>query len=320
MPWMAASQAGDLTFSAELARLTQRALQLSQKPRGEAAELLMPRPGLYVLRQYAPSAFEATIYEPMLCLVLQGRKEMLLGERTYRLGAGECALVSHDLPIVSRVREAPYLVVLLSVQVDVLRGLYEDVGALAAPSAAQALEVHRADVRLLDAVGRYLALTESEMDARVLAPMSLKEIHYRLLVSPLGHMLRNLLRHDSHASAIARSIALLRKDFRAPVVVKELARAVGMSVSSFHEHFKRVTAESPLQYQKGLRLLEARRLLLAGTATATAVAFEVGYESPTQFSREYTRKFGRPPSKELESVRTAGASPASRRGLRRTRR
>lgn len=260
--------------------------------------------GLWVLRQYAPSQFEATIYDPILCLILQGRKEMMFGDRTYRLGAGECALVSHDLPIVSRVREAPYLVVLLTVDVDVLRSLYGDVRELATEAEARALEVHRADGPLLDAVGRYLALAGSEMDARVLAPMLLREIHYRLLTSPLGHMLRSLIRHDSHASAIARAIALLRRDFRAPMVVEELARAVGMSVSSFHEHFRRITSSSPLQYQKGLRLLEARRLLVAGTATATTAAFEVGYESASQFSREYARKFGRPPSKDVASLRT----------------
>ncbi len=228
---------------------------------------------------------------------------MTFGERSYRLGAGECALVSHDLPIVSRVREAPYLVVLLNVEVDVLRSLYEDVGELVMQADAQALEVHRANARLLDAVGRYLALAESAVEARVLGPMLLKELHFRLLVSPLGHMLRSLLRHDSHASAIMRALTLLRRDFRAPMVVEKLARAVGMSVSSFHKHFKGVTSSSPLQYQKDLRLLEARRLLVAGTATVTTAAFEVGYESPTQFSREYARKFGRPPSKDVESAR-----------------
>ncbi len=315
---MSAKRASDVNFREELRRLNQRALQLVPPSSQKASQLLTPRRGLHVLRQYAPSEFESAIYEPVLCLILQGRKEIVFGGRTYRLGAGECALVSHDLPIVSRIREAPYLVVLLAVEVDVLRSLYEDVGELETQGEAQALQVHRADAQLLDAVGRYLALAESEMDARVLAPMLLKEIHYRLLASPLGHMLRSLLRHDSHASAIARAIALLRRDFRAPMVVAELARAVGMSVSSFHEHFKRVTSSSPLQYQKGLRLLEARRLLVAGTATATTAAFEVGYESPTQFSREYARKFGRPPSKDVESLRTtplattSGARPSLR--------
>jgi AraC-like DNA-binding protein len=295
---MAAKPASVTAFRDELARVSQRALRLFPQFKQHTPQLLTPRPGLHVLYHPVESEFEAAIYDPMLCLILRGRKEMSFGERTYRLAAGECALVSHDLPIVSRVREAPYLVVLLNVDIDVLRGLYEDVHELAAQSEARALEVHRADAELLDAVGRYLALAESELDARVLAPLLIKELHYRLLASPLGHMLRNLLRHDSHPSAIARAIALLRRDFRAPMVVEELARAVGMSVSSFHEHFKRVTASSPIQYQKGLRLLEARRLLVAGAATATTAAFEVGYESPTQFSREYARKFGRPPSKD----------------------
>jgi transcriptional regulator GlxA family with amidase domain len=207
------------------------------------------------------------------------------------------------LPIRSRVREAPYLVVLLEVDFDVLRSLYEDIAELATEIEAQALEVHRADARLLDAVGRYLALDESAMEARVLAPLFLKEIHYRLLVSPLGHMLRKLLRHDSHAGAITRALALLRRDLRAPIVIENLARGVGMSVSSFHKHFKAVTSSSPLQYQKSLRLLEARRLLRDGTATVTTAAFDVGYESPSQFSREYARKFGHPPSQERAKAR-----------------
>ena len=271
---------------------------------------MTPRQGLYVLRQHAPTEFEATIYDPMLCLILQGRKEMSFGEHTYRLGPGECALVSHDLPIRSRVREAPYLVVLLKVDFDVLRTLYEDAAELASEVEAQALEMHHADARLLDAVGRYLTLAESEVEARVLAPLLLKEIHYHLLVSPLGHMLRRLLRQDSHAGAIARALALLRRDLRAPIVVEDLARSVGMSVSSFHKHFKSITSSSPLQYQKSLRLLEARRLFRAGSATVTTAAFDVGYESPSQFSREYARKFGHPPSQEKPTA----TSRASLRG------
>jgi AraC-like DNA-binding protein len=289
----------DERLSEGLQRLTARALRLVPSAKGTGAQLVTPRPGLFLLRQHERTAFEATIYDPMLCLILQGCKEMTFGAHNFRLRAGECALVSHDLPIISRVREAPYLVLLLNVEVDVLRSLYEDVGELATVgSEARALAVHRADALLLDAITRYLALAESERDARVLGTMLLKEVHYRLLASPLGNMLGSLIRHDSHASAIARAIALLRKDFRSPMVVEALARAVGMSVSSFHKHFKAVTSSSPLQYQKGLRLLAARRKLMAGTDSVTTVAFDVGYESPSQFSREYARKFGRPPRRD----------------------
>ena len=290
-----------------LRRLTECALRIVPPASTRGAQVVSPRRGLFLLRQHERTAFEANLYDPMLCLILQGCKEMSFGEHRFRLRAGECALVSHDLPIVSRVREAPYLVLLLDIEVEVLRSLYEEVGELVAlEGEARALEVHRADAHLLETMGRYLALAESEMDARVLGPMVLREVHYRLVASPLGHMLRRLLRHDSHASSIARAIALLRKDFRSPIVVEELARTVGMSVSSFHKHFKAVTSSSPLQYQKGLRLLEARRQLVAGAASVTTVAFDVGYESPSQFSREYARRFGWPPSHDV--AKAAGAS------------
>ncbi|HET9958798.1 MAG TPA: AraC family transcriptional regulator [Polyangiaceae bacterium] len=264
------------------------------------AQLVAPRPGLFVLRQHRRTTFQAAIYDPMVCLILQGCKEMTFGRRTFRLRAGECALVSHDLPIVSRVLEVPYLVLLFRIEIDVLRGLYEDVGELAtALPEARALEAHPVGAHLLEVLGRYLTIGESTMDARVLGPMLLKEIHYRLLTAPFGNMLRSLMRHDSYASSIARAIAMLRRDFRSPVVIEDLARSVGMSVSSFHKHFKAVTASSPAQYQKTLRLLEAQRMLTSGKATVTAAAMEVGYESPSQFSREYSRKFGRPPNEDL---------------------
>src|SRR5690606_26125441 len=124
--------------------------------------------------------------------------------------------------------------------------------------------VHTADARLVDAIHRYLALAREPADVAVLGPLISREIHYRLAAAPFGGMLRDLIRHDSHASAITRAIAQLRRDFRTPVEVPSLARSVGMSVSSFHKHFKAITAASPLQYRKGLQLLEARRLLRAG--------------------------------------------------------
>ena len=267
-----------------------------------------PVPGLRLLGHPAPTEFEATLYEPVVCVVLRGRKETTFGDRTFDVGAGACLLVSHDLPVVSRIIEAPYLALLLDVNLDTLRGLYDELGAASLDKTdARALEVHDAPSPLLEALGRYVALADSATDARVLGPMFAKEVHYRLLTAPFGGMLRSLLRYDSAASAVAKAIAQIRRRFRESLVVAELARDVGMSVSAFHRQFKAVTASSPLQYQKELRLLEARRMLRLGTVSVSAAAYEVGYESPNQFSREYARKFGRPPKHDV------GGGGASRR-------
>lgn len=147
-----------------------------------------------------------------------------------------------------------------------------------------------------------MALADSPADAKVLGPLISKEIHYRLLMAPFGGMLRSLIRHDSNASAIARAIGQIRADIRSPMTIPDLARRVGMSASAFHKHFKTVTATTPLQYQKELRLLEARRLLRMGGASVTTAAYQVGYESASQFSREYARKFGVPPSQDTASA------------------
>jgi AraC-like DNA-binding protein len=280
-----------------------RALRLVPRSGKGGPQLIPLLPGLRLLWQPRATAFEASVYEPVVCLIVQGRKATTFGERTLEAGAGQCLLVSHDLPVVSRVLEAPYLSLLLDVELGLLRTLYDEVAdaGFDAPP-ARALEVHEADAALLDALHRYLALVDSPTDAKVLGPLITKEVHYRLLIAPFGGMLRHLVRHDSQASAVARAIAHIRRDYRLPIAVAELARSVGMSTSSFHKHFKSVTASSPLQYQKDLRLLAARQLLVGGQASVSDVAFQVGYESPSQFSREYARKFGGPPSRRTSRI------------------
>ncbi len=269
------------------------------------ANTAKPLEGLVLLRQSAPSPLEASLYETVLCLILQGRKQVSIGEQTLSFGPGECLLVSHDLPVRSRITHVPYLALVLQVDIAATRKLYDEVAVSALESEhARAAQTHRADPALLDAFYRYLVLAESPADAKVLGPLVSKEIHYRLLTAPFGGMLRRLIRHDSEASAIARAIGYVRADIRAPIAVPELARRVGMSASSFHKHFKAITSTTPLQYQKDLRLLEARRLLRAGDTSVTAAALEVGYESPSQFSREYARKFGVSPSQD--AARRAG--------------
>lgn len=273
---------------------------LIRQVEGLVEQVAQPIDGLRLLRQSSTSSFEASLYEPVLCLILRGGKQVSIGEQTLSFGPGECLLVSHDLPVCSRITRAPYLALVLGVAIATIRKLYDEVAESAFDGErARAAETHRADPGLLDALRRYVALADSPADAKVLGPLVLKEIHYRLLVAPFGGMLRSLIRHDSNASAIARAIGHIRGDIRSPVAIPDLARQVGMSVSAFHKHFKTITSTTPLQYQKELRLLEARRLLRTGGASVTTAALDVGYESPSQFSREYARKFGAPPSQDM---------------------
>ena len=263
-------------------------------------QYVRPLPGLGILRHPRPTSFEAAVLDPVFCLVLQGRKETVLGGDAYPMGVGEALLVSHDLPVLARVTKAPYVVLLFDVSLATLREQLDAPAVPMAPAAqARSIGVHRAEARLVDALRRYLELADSPADAAVLGPLVSREVHYRLATAPFGGMLRELVRKDSAPSAIARALAELRSDFRAPVEVPKLARRVGMSASAFHKHFKAITASSPLQYKKRLQLLEARRLLRLGAQSVTAVAFEVGYESAAQFSRDYSRTFGHAPKHDL---------------------
>lgn len=270
---------------------------------GSDRAFVYPIPDLLLLRHRRPTTLDATFYSPVLCLILQGRKETIVGDRTIGFGPGESLIVSHGLPVVSRVTEAtperPYLAMILSLDLGILRSLYNELGEAQDEGLARSAQAHQTDSALLDALGRYLALTDNPIEAKVMAPLICKEIHFRLLLAPHGSMLRQLASHDSHASSIARAIERIRASFRGPLVVPELAQAAGMSASSFHKHFKSITETTPLQYQKDLRLLEARRLLQEGQHSVSDVAFEVGYESPTQFSREYARKFGASPRNDI---------------------
>jgi AraC-like DNA-binding protein len=268
-----------------------------------AQQAVQPMDGLLLLRQSAPSPIEACLYEPVLCLILQGRKQVSMGEHMLSFGPGECLLVSHDLPVHSQITHAPYLALVLQIDLATVRRLYDEVAESTFDSGpARSAVTHRADPELLDALHRYIALADSPADAKVLGPLISKELHYRLLTAPFGGMLRTLIRHDSHASAIARAIGHIRDDIRSPIAIPDLARRVGMSASAFHKHFKTITSTTPVQYQKELRLLEARQLLKTGSASVTTAAFSVGYESPSQFSREYARKFGVPPREDAAGV------------------
>ena len=261
--------------------------------------------GLKIARRPEPSALEAMVYEPLVCFVVQGAKDTGTKAGSVRASAGRLLVVSHDIPILSKIVEAtaarPYLALILPLDLSVLRGLEEEIGGSGGGAVSRALSVHEADAPLREAFGRLLGLAERPGEAGVLGPLVQKEIHYRLLTSPQGATLRALLQADGHAGRIGQVIAHLRAHVADPLTTEELARLAGMSRSSFHEHFRTVTATTPLQYQKELRLLQARERLQAGGQSVSAVAFEVGYESPTQFSREYARKFGASPRHDLRA-------------------
>ena len=267
-------------------------------------------PCLSVLCDYAPTRIEAMVYDPVVCLVLQGRKETHMGDRCVRFGEGDSLIVSHSLPVMAAVTEAsrdrPYVAMVLMLDIALARNLYDEVG-IATPDRIQAhsLEAAASDPKLIDAMARLFEVSREPLEAQALAPLIVREIHFRLLQSDHGGMLRQLLWRDSAASKVAKAIARIRVEFTRPIPVSEMAQTAGMSVSAFHEHFKALTAKSPLQYQKDLRLMEARRMLSTGEHSVSNTAFEVGYESPTQFSREYSRKFGVSPRQDIGGAAAA---------------
>jgi len=261
-------------------------------------------PALHVFVREDVSEFEAMVYNPVICLILQGSKEIHIGSQSVSLARGDALLVSHDLPITSKITaaspESPYLALILALDIGIIRGLYEQVGeAVSDVADAKSLAASVADPTWLEPLARYLRLMDNSLEAQVLGPLIVKEIHFQLLMSPIGGMLRNLLSVDSHASRISKAILRIRASFRKPLIVADLAQLAGMSQSSFHEHFKSVTGTTPLQYQKDMRMIEARSLLARGARSVSVAGFEVGYESPTHFSRDYSRKFGCSPKHHL---------------------
>ncbi len=271
-------------------------------------------PGLSLIRYSSPSQPLPTVYEPSLCIVVQGRKQALLADETFTYDALNYLVVSMTLPVTGRVIEAtperPYLCLRFNVDTKLIGELLQQVPTPKdpAPTGARAMYLARTSAPLLDAVLRLVRLLDTPEEAPVLAPLALREIHYRVLTGELGHRLRELCVIDSQAHRIARAIDLLKRRYSEPLRIEELASAAHMSSSSLHHRFKAVTAMSPLQFQKQLRLQEARRLMLLEGIEAGSAGHRVGYESPSQFTREYRRLFGAPPRQEVEAARVAAGS------------
>ena len=264
----------------------------------------------HLLRHHTKTNLNATVYRPLLCLILQGAKQVGSSARTVTVSAGQSLIVSHTIPVISCVTEAsteaPYTALVFPLDLDLLRSLAPAVPppSKAASSDPFSICLCDTDPGLTDALHRYFLQCKEEETRKLLAPITSREIHARLLIGEHAQVLQRLLWHESTASRIHLATSDIQKNLSETIVVRELATRIGMSSSAFFEQFKAVTGTSPLQYQKDLRLLKARDDLRTSRAKISEVAFAVGYESSAQFSREYSRKFGLAPRQDREPEAT----------------
>jgi AraC-like DNA-binding protein len=268
--------------------------------------------GLRLLRRSSPTPEDHGVSSPAFCAIAQGSKEVWLGDDRYRYDADRYLIAAAALPTASRVTEAseerPYLGVVLGLDPALVGSVMAEAShpAPRGHTAVRAFDVGPLDAGLLDAVVRLVGLLDAPAEeARFLRPLVTREIVFRLLRGEQGGRLRQIAVLGGHAHRIARALERLREDFDRPLRVEDVAREAGMSVSGFHHHFKAVTAMSPLQFQKRVRLQEARRLMLGEDLDAGSAGFRVGYGNVSQFTREYKKLFGAPPARDVEQLREA---------------
>ena len=274
-------------------------------------------PGLSLFRRDEPTEPISGMYEPSVCLVAQGAKRVLLGDDTYLYDARHFLITSVHLPTVVQViratPERPYLGLRLKFDLREVSQLMVDSG-LPQPRAQQSsrgMAIGVVTVQLLNAFVRLIDLLADEKDIPILAPVVQREIIYRLLVGDQGDRLRQIATSGSQSQQIAKAIGWLSSNYSQAVSMDDLASQANMSSSTFHHHFRTLTALTPLQFQKQLRLREARRLMLAERMDAANAAFQVGYESPSQFNREYNRMFGAPPLRDITRLRQSTPGDSS---------
>jgi AraC-like DNA-binding protein len=260
-------------------------------------------------RHDAKELENCTIYKPLVAVVVQGSKRSVIGSEEYRYSQNHCLVIGVDIPSANHVLVASPEQPFLAVTLDLDKYLITQLAAEVPPSSRlgnsvyKGMAVAEVDPDVLDAFLRLVELLEKPVQIPVLAPMIIREIHYRLLIGPQGERLRMVNTLGTQSNQIAKTITWLMDNYKEPLHVDELARKVNMATSTFHRHFRQVTTLSPLQFQKRLRLYEAQRLMLAENEDATIAGLAVGYESPTQFNREYKRQFGEPPHRHVSQLR-----------------
>ncbi|HCH1192011.1 TPA: AraC family transcriptional regulator [Vibrio parahaemolyticus] len=288
---------------------TQKLAKLIDRWTGNANQYDTPISGLRFSRWTTPTPPTSYTHNPSICLIAQGRKRVLLGEESFIYDANHFLISSVDLPIIANIIEAseeqPYLGLIMELDLTEISQLIVDseLAFTQAKEAQKGIAVGELSEYLLDAFVRLAELLDEGQNIKILAPIIKREIFYRLLMSEQGTRLHQIVTAGSHSHQIAKAIDWLKNNFVKPLSVGDLASYTGMSKSSFYTHFRSMTSMTPLQFQKKLRLSEARRLMLTENLDAMAATFKVGYESPSQFSREYSRLFGAPPSKDIKSLR-----------------
>lgn len=266
-------------------------------------------PGLRLSRWATPTEPTSYTLESSICLIAQGVKRVLLGEEAYVYDATRFLITSVDLPVVANIIEAssekPYLGLILELDLKEISQLTVDSGLPLRRSgqAEKGMAVGQLSLPLLGAFQRLMELLDEGENIKILAPLVKREIFFRLMTTDLGPRLQQIAASGSHSHQISRAINWLKKNYTSPLRVNDLAANAGMSKSAFHNHFKVITSMTPLQFQKRLRLNEARRLMLTENMDALTATFEVGYESASQFSREYSRLFGAPPLRDINRLR-----------------
>ncbi|MCT7376797.1 AraC family transcriptional regulator [Chelativorans salis] len=270
-----------------------------------------PVPGLRMMCVGSPPGDLHSVYRPLVCLVLQGAKRMTVGREQRVFSAGQSVIVSADMPVVGRIVQAspdePYIAVAVELEMATLRELAAHLGDMRAqrPSEIRTLFAEDTNAAVLDCAMRLIRLVDRPDATPLLRPGIMRELHYWLLSGQHGKALRALAAPDGHEGRLAAAIAILREEYRSRVPVERLAAAAAMSLTAFHKHFRHMTSLTPGQYQKRLRLIEARRLMLDEGFSASSAAFEVGYESVSQFTREYGRLFKAPPKRSVLRIRQA---------------
>ncbi|WP_159627642.1 AraC family transcriptional regulator [Massilia puerhi] len=274
---------------------------------------LTPVPGLRMMCLDRPGDKLESTYRPLVCLVLQGEKHLLAGRQETLCAEGQAVIVSADLPVTGQVVTAsgarPYIALAIELDMALLSELADQLreATPAPPDPAATMLVQDVDAAVLDCAGRLMRLVAHPEAVPILHPGLMRELHFWLLNGTHGRQLRSAMAPEAHPVRLNRAVAMLRLSYRQKLRVEDLAGAASMSLSAFHKHFKDYTSLTPVQYQKRLRLIEARRLMLYEGVTANKAAFEVGYESSSQFTREYARLFGAPPRRDARRPATMAA-------------